>query len=669
MGLRNRSYCQAQGGRPNKRLRIEAKLLPVHPRPQAVKDVLKKRGDHQLRIPRYQRRYEWSIDQLHGLWRDLGVLYADSTAKSHFLGIVLKSSVASEPGISASEVIDGQQRLTTLLILFAALRDHMADQQGKAVTFDGDPQFYLWDMNDEVPRKDLVLRPQALDADDFNAAIHGEWRNRYKARSDWGRCLQAYEYFRYCLWRGEVTFRCSKSLEIPKARGTKPDTPESAWEAGGEQGNPSELKVELIQQCVRSRILLLVIEVSEQDEDPVLIFDSINGKRLEFAQWDHAKTLVFRRLGEADDLYEAWEKAEGDFHDAAERANSASTKHQALQESFLYNYLIATSLMSEERPNRQISAFQLRKRIQIDGRDRDQAEMRKFLGDQLLPAARAFAYLTCPSGTFKSKNGERSPEAIARQISQINALSAGPPQPLILRGLTWWLSGSITAKELGSLFGKLETLLARMHLAGRKFSPLRSQLMQLIAGCNGDGSKSPAEICTELSSEIQRRSPKDDEILEFNKKPQPLCGTGTSNRVSQAAILRGIETHLAGSTAHPLPFGKGPGKVEIEHIFPESCAKAINKYWLSDFRRWKKRPNPELFALRVNCIGNLALISGEANKRGAARGFGRKQEVLEDGATPPVKHVASVLKAKHWLPKDIDDRTTLMLGIALKHWR
>lgn len=283
-----------------KRLRIEAKLLPVHPRPQAVKDVLKKRGDHQLRIPRYQRRYEWSIDQLHGLWRDIGVLYADGAAKSHFLGIVLKSAAASEPGMSASEVIDGQQRLTTLLILFAALRDHLADQQGRPVTFEGDPQFYLWDTNDEVPRTDLVLRPQALDADDFNAAIHGEWRNRYKARSDWGRCLQAYEYFRYCLWRGEVTFRHSKSLEIPKARGTKADTPESSWEAGEKQGNPSELKVDLILQYVRSRILLLVIEVSEQDEDPVLIFDSINGKRLGFAQWDHAKTLVFRRLGEAE---------------------------------------------------------------------------------------------------------------------------------------------------------------------------------------------------------------------------------------------------------------------------------------------------------------------------------------------------------------------------------
>ncbi len=639
----------------------------MHPRPEAVQDVLKRRGDHQLRIPRYQRRYEWSIDQLHGLWRDIGVLYADGAAKSHFLGILLKSAAAREGGIYASEIIDGQQRLTTLLILFAALRDHLAEQQGKHIPFEIDPQFYLWDTNEEVALKDLVLRTQTLDADDFKAAIHGEWRNRYSARADWGRCLQAYEYFRYCLWRGEASFRCSKSLEIPKP--TKADTPESSWEAGEEQGNTSELKVELIQQCVRTRILLLVIEVSEQDEDPVLIFDSINGKRLEFSQWDHAKTLVFRRLGEADDLYEAWEKAESEFRDAADRANSASAKPQALQESFLYNYLIAASTASGERPNRQISAFQLRKRIQINGRDRDPGEMRKYLGDQLLPAARAFAYLTCPSGVFRSKHGDKLPNSIARQISQINALSAGPPQPLMLSGLTWWISGAITAKELESLFGKLETLLARMHLAGRKFSPLRSQLMQLIASCNGDGSRPAKEICADLSAEIRRRFPEDGEIWEFHKKPQPLCGTGTSNRVSQAAILRGIETHLAGSTAHPLPFGKGPGKVEIEHIFPESCAKAINKYWVADFRDWKKRPNPALFVLRINCIGNLALISGDANKRGAARGFGRKKEVLKDGATPPVKHVASVLEAEQWLPKDIDHRTKLMLGIALKHWR
>ncbi|TLF78209.1 DUF262 domain-containing protein [Nocardia cyriacigeorgica] len=74
-------------------------------------------GDHQLIIPDYQRPYLWSTDQSLHLIDSLE--YAIAAEDLCFLGwmmLVQKSS-------SELEIMDGQQRLTTLTILWAVLRD------------------------------------------------------------------------------------------------------------------------------------------------------------------------------------------------------------------------------------------------------------------------------------------------------------------------------------------------------------------------------------------------------------------------------------------------------------------------------------------------------------------------------------------------------------------
>lgn len=69
-------------------------------------------------IPSYQRPYAWTVDQASELFDDLYDFYRSELDEGYFLGSIV---LIKEEGKPAAEVIDGQQRLTTLTILLAAL--------------------------------------------------------------------------------------------------------------------------------------------------------------------------------------------------------------------------------------------------------------------------------------------------------------------------------------------------------------------------------------------------------------------------------------------------------------------------------------------------------------------------------------------------------------------
>ena len=68
-------------------------------------------------IPVFQRVYSWTARQCEELWEDC--LRAGEGGKAHFMGLVLYAPDADGGGVL--DVIDGQQRLTTLSLLIAAL--------------------------------------------------------------------------------------------------------------------------------------------------------------------------------------------------------------------------------------------------------------------------------------------------------------------------------------------------------------------------------------------------------------------------------------------------------------------------------------------------------------------------------------------------------------------
>lgn len=77
-------------------------------------------GDFDFHIPEYQRPYAWQVEQAGQLLEDLVEAMDRGDEEPYFLGSVV---LVKTPNVARAEVIDGQQRLTTLTILLAVLRD------------------------------------------------------------------------------------------------------------------------------------------------------------------------------------------------------------------------------------------------------------------------------------------------------------------------------------------------------------------------------------------------------------------------------------------------------------------------------------------------------------------------------------------------------------------
>jgi uncharacterized protein with ParB-like and HNH nuclease domain len=75
-------------------------------------------SDRQLAIPDYQRSYSWKADEVAELWDDIAKAM-DDDAKEYFLGSVVTTSTGSP----RQQVIDGQQRIATISLFYAAMRD------------------------------------------------------------------------------------------------------------------------------------------------------------------------------------------------------------------------------------------------------------------------------------------------------------------------------------------------------------------------------------------------------------------------------------------------------------------------------------------------------------------------------------------------------------------
>ncbi len=88
----------------------------------SVGDVLA--GQKQYVVPVFQRSYEWGEDRWQALWLDLSSIAEESDANlTHFIGPMVIISNVFPHEAPRFMVIDGQQRLMTLSVLIAAIRD------------------------------------------------------------------------------------------------------------------------------------------------------------------------------------------------------------------------------------------------------------------------------------------------------------------------------------------------------------------------------------------------------------------------------------------------------------------------------------------------------------------------------------------------------------------
>jgi alkylated DNA nucleotide flippase Atl1 len=227
-------------------------------------------GKKQYQVPLYQRTYSWGKKQLDQLWSDVTELaqlrQTDPTA-THFIGslVLATSPDFAVVGVSKLLVVDGQQRLTTLTLLLAALRDHLI-ASGDPERAEGVQAQYLLNVYDKG--KPTKVLPTQADRAAYLAVVH----SAPDAGSS-GKVGEAYNHFR------------------------------SKIAAADDPDDPHDLE-EIENAVVRG--LALVVVTAEASDNAHRIFESLNNTGLQLNQSDLLKNYLFMRLGDkADVVYDS----------------------------------------------------------------------------------------------------------------------------------------------------------------------------------------------------------------------------------------------------------------------------------------------------------------------------------------------------------------------------
>ena len=228
----------------------------------AVETNLRKllEGTRQYHVPLYQRTYSWKQPQHERLWADIVKLAEtrrDHPAHTHFLGsLVLAPSPTINPGkIEEYLVVDGQQRLTTLTILLAAIRDYRAEMEGPSHVDRINEQYLTNKWEEGQP---LKLLPTQKDRAAYDATVRSTPHD-----GPTEGITGAYRFFKAAL------------------RDT--DDPED------------ELDIQRIEDAVLSGLALVSI-TAHQGDNVHRIFESLNNTGLKLTQGDLIRNYLFMRL-------------------------------------------------------------------------------------------------------------------------------------------------------------------------------------------------------------------------------------------------------------------------------------------------------------------------------------------------------------------------------------
>lgn len=228
-------------------------------------------GTKQYQVPLYQRTYSWGKKEQQRLWRDVVELadaLQENPGASHFIGsLVLAPTPDVGPaGVNKYLVVDGQQRLTTLTLLLAAIRDHQREAlEGAAAEMafaQINEQYLINKFNQGLDRYKLL--PTQGDRAAYQAVIEA---SPHAGGED--AIGAGYRFFRARL-----------------AEADDPDDPHD---------------IPRIQQAVLGALSLVSV-TTQPGENVHRIFESLNNTGLKLTQGDLLRNYLFMRLPSQGDV-------------------------------------------------------------------------------------------------------------------------------------------------------------------------------------------------------------------------------------------------------------------------------------------------------------------------------------------------------------------------------
>ncbi|MCQ2946672.1 DUF262 and DUF1524 domain-containing protein [Helicobacter pylori] len=225
--------------------------------------------NNQFVIPIYQRLYSWKKEQCEQLWDDIIKIGGNDKMNGHFIGSILYVRDGITHSNNPLLIIDGQQRLTTITLLFIALRNRLSDEDKRKKI-----ESYLINSNKDGDKKFRLI----LSESDKDTLLFLIDKNKRKPSESSVKIVENFELFEK--WISENTD-----------------------------------KLETIFKGLK-KLMIVWIALEKGKDDPQLIFESMNSKGIELTQTDLIRNYIIMEteVEKQEDFYnQYWRAMEENF--------------------------------------------------------------------------------------------------------------------------------------------------------------------------------------------------------------------------------------------------------------------------------------------------------------------------------------------------------------------
>ncbi|MFQ1692020.1 DUF262 domain-containing protein [Aeromonas veronii] len=481
-------------------------------------------GDTVFSIPYFQRPYKWKPERLKQLNTDiLNIIDSDD---SHFFGAIIihgRKSNPADPNIF--DIIDGQQRITTLILYIAAIVKLLCEEDELDIA-SGLFLKYLVIARDTKLNSNIKIHPCKEDRAQMNY-VYADLLSDEKFKKRLGG------------------FQLKSLPPTGSERGTLKNNYKSALRFLREQFESEGIsRVHEIYQAILESISIVQIDVWDPTNGPK-IFDGLNSRQEPMTIGDLVRNEIFSRIAHQD--VSAIEVID-------------ETKWQPFYKAFQQNgknlfdsYFFPFGLIQNQNLKKSEVYNHLRKHWE------ELSEPSEII-DSLSKYQQAFIDIVC--GTNLQKQSKKIYMAF-KGLYELGAPSS--TLPFLMQLSSGIKNNSITEKTGLDALNVIESFLVRRAICGHEPTGLHAVFKKLWSDCNGSPTRD--KIIDAIKKHKTVAWPSGEEV-ENAIKTRPMYGSSITSYV----ILQ-YDISLQGDMPGVKPW--------IEHVLPQNPDQA----WFTSFTK------------------------------------------------------------------------------------
>ena len=531
-------------------------------------------GTKQYVIPLFQRPYSWTKKEWGTLFADLQEIASLEEPRAHFLGSIVTLPTVSVPeGVAKYMLIDGQQRLTTILIILTAIRD-----LARAAGNDG--------LADEINLTLIV--------------------NQFKNDGDHHKLLPT---------QGDRKAFCDIVME------TSDGTDSHVWKAYSyfkSAIKARDLPIERVKKILCNDLSVVSI-VLDPDDNPHLVFESLNAKGRPLSAADLIRNYFFMRI-HVDQQDIVYDKRWKPMETALGTNLTECIRHYLMKDGKVVR--------------REDVYFVLKEGVTKENAPERLSDLARFAG-----------YYE----RFLYPDREPDPD-IEAAIERFNRLQANSAFPFLLNCFEDYHLGNLSKEDLLSVFKTLENFLVRRFVCNIATKNLSSIFPAVYQQAKSQQAKSnsgisfPRALCLVLQTKGYPRDAEFRSRLVDGK----LYGSG-DQALKTKLILETFESSYGHKEETSL------SALTLEHLMPQTLTQswknALGKDW------------QEVHELYLHTAGNLTLTG--YNPELSNYDWSRKRAILIDSKLELNKYFAT---KECWGREDIEQRSRELSEMAIRAW-